>query len=53
MKKKIITAAGILVLGVIIFLSCKKESNDQVSPTYKDQATSTGNNPNTGGGGTT
>lgn len=48
MKKLILSAFSIVVVGSIIFISCKsKNDSDAITPTYKDEAsTGTGNNPN-------
>jgi len=48
MKKIILSAFSILILGSIIFISCKsKNDSDAITPTYKDEASSgTGANPN-------
>ena len=48
MKKIILSALSVIVIGSIIFISCKpKNDNDAITPTYKDEASSgTGNNPN-------
>ncbi len=48
MKKIILSALSIFVVGSILFISCKsKNDNDAITPTYKDEASSgTGNNPN-------
>jgi hypothetical protein len=48
MKKLIFSALSILVIGSIVFLSCKKKNDsDAITPTYKDDASSgTGANPN-------
>lgn len=47
MKKIILSAISALVIGSIIFISCKpKNDNDAITPTYKDEATGTGGNPN-------
>lgn len=48
MKKIILSALSAVVIGSIIFISCKpKNDNDAITPTYKDEAsTGTGNNPN-------
>ena len=48
MKKIILSAFSLLVLGSIIFISCKsKNDSDAITPTYKDEASSgTGANPN-------
>lgn len=46
MKKIILSAFSLLVIGSIIFISCKpKNDNDAITPTYKDEATGTGGNP--------
>ena len=46
MKKIILSAFSALVIGSIIFISCKpKNDNDAITPTYKDEATGTGGNP--------
>ncbi len=48
MKKIILSALSVIVIGSIIFISCKpKNDNDAITPTYKDEASSgTGANPN-------
>ncbi|MBC7693962.1 MAG: hypothetical protein H7141_00800 [Burkholderiales bacterium] len=48
MKKLILSALSIMVIGSIVFISCKsKNDSDAITPTYKDEAqTGTGNNPN-------
>lgn len=48
MKKLILSALSIIVIGSIIFISCKpKNDSSAITPTYKDEASSgTGNNPN-------
>lgn len=48
MKKIILSALTILVVGSVVFMSCTKKNDDSaITPTYKDQAvTGTGNNPN-------
>ena len=48
MKKIILSTFSIMVIGSIIFISCKsKNSSDAITPTYKDEASSgTGANPN-------
>ena len=48
MKKIILSAISVLVLGSIVFISCKsKNDSDAITPTYKDEASSgTGSNPN-------
>jgi hypothetical protein len=48
MKKIILSALSVIVIGSIIFISCKpKNDSDAITPTYKDEASSgTGNNPN-------
>jgi hypothetical protein len=48
MKKIILSALSVIVIGSIIFISCKpKNDNDAITPTYKDEASSgTGGNPN-------
>ena len=48
MKKIILSAFSLIVLGSIIFISCKsKNDSDAITPTYKDEASSgTGANPN-------
>jgi len=46
MKKLILSTFAIAILGSIIFISCKsKNSNDSITPTYKDEG-GTGGNPN-------
>lgn len=48
MKKFILSALSIFVIGSILFISCKsKNDSDAITPTYKDEAQGgTGNNPN-------
>lgn len=48
MKKLILSALSVLVIGSIVFISCKpKNDNDAITPTYKDEAPNgTGGNPN-------
>jgi len=48
MKKLILSAFTVLVIGSVIFISCKKKNDSSaITPTYKDEAaTGTGNNPN-------
>jgi hypothetical protein len=48
MKKLILSAFSILILGSIVFMSCKsKNDSDAIAPTYKDEASGgTGANPN-------
>ncbi|MBI3520586.1 MAG: hypothetical protein HY062_14705 [Bacteroidetes bacterium] len=48
MKKLILSALSVFVIGSIVFISCKpKNDNDAITPTYKDEAQGgTGNNPN-------
>jgi hypothetical protein len=48
MKKLILSALSVCVIGSIIFISCKpKNDTDAITPTYKDEASSgTGANPN-------
>ncbi|MBK6983797.1 MAG: hypothetical protein IPH32_03095 [Bacteroidetes bacterium] len=48
MKKIILSALSVIVIGSIIFISCKpKNDNDAITPTYKDEASSgTGADPN-------
>ena len=48
MKKIILSALSVIVIGSIVFISCKpKNDSDAITPTYKDEASSgTGNNPN-------
>lgn len=47
MKKIILSALSIIVIGSIVFISCKPKNDDTaITPTYKDEASSgTGNNP--------
>lgn len=48
MKKLILSALSVLAVASIVFISCKpKNDNSAITPTYKDEATSTGGNPNT------
>lgn len=48
MKKIILSALSVIVIGSIVFISCKpKNDSDAITPTYKSDASSgTGNNPN-------
>lgn len=48
MKKIILSALTVIVIGSVIFISCKKKNDSSsITPTYKDEAsTGTGNNPN-------
>lgn len=47
MKKIILSALSAIIVGGIIFISCKpKNDSDAITPTYKDEAPGTGNNPN-------
>lgn len=48
MKKLILSALSVLVIGSIVFISCKSKNNsDAITPTYKDEAPNgTGANPN-------
>ncbi len=49
MKKILVTGAFLAILVSLVCMSCKKEDNDMVSPTYDTQAAGgTGNNPNLG-----
>ncbi len=48
MKKIILSALSVVAIVSIVFISCKsKNDNSAITPTYKDEATSTGGNPNT------
>ncbi len=48
MKKIILSAISILILGSIVFISCKpKNDSDAITPKFKDDATGTGGNPTT------
>jgi len=48
MKKLILSALSVLILGSIIFISCKSKNNsDAIAPTFKTEAQGgTGGNPN-------
>jgi hypothetical protein len=47
MKKIILSAISALVIGSVIFISCKpKNDSDAITPGYKDEVTGTGGNPN-------
>ncbi len=48
MKKLILSALSVLILGSIVFISCKsKNDSDAIAPKYKDEAQGgTGGNPN-------
>ncbi len=48
MKKIILSALTVLIVGSVILISCKKKNDSSaITPTYKDEAvTGTGNNPN-------
>lgn len=46
MKKIILSAFSIIVIGCLVFISCKsKNDSNAITPTYKDEA-GTGGNPN-------
>ena len=47
MKKIILSTLSIIIIGSIVFISCKPKNDDTaITPTYKDEASSgTGNNP--------
>ncbi len=46
MKKIILSAFSILVIGCLVFISCKSKNDaDAITPTYKEEA-GTGGNPN-------
>lgn len=49
MKKIFISVLSVLVIAILITVSCKKKQNSgsAITPTYKDEATTTGANPNT------
>lgn len=48
MKKIFLSALSVIAIASVVFLSCKsKNDSSAITPTYKDQATGTGNNPNT------
>lgn len=48
MKKIILSALSVIVIGSIVFISCKPKNDDNaITPTYKSDAPNgTGNNPN-------
>lgn len=48
MKKIILSALSVLIIGSIVFISCKKKNDDTaITPTYKtDSPSGTGANPN-------
>lgn len=47
MKKLILSAFSVIAIASIVFISCKpKNDSDAITPTYKDEATGTGGNPN-------
>lgn len=48
MKKLIFSALSVAAIACVVLLSCKsKNDSNAITPTYKDQATGTGANPNT------
>ena len=46
MKKLCISAISILALSALFVVSCKIKNNDNITPTYRNQSTGTGANPN-------
>ena len=46
MKKLLIPALSITVFSMLLIASCKFKNNDNITPTYRNQATGTGANPN-------
>jgi hypothetical protein len=48
MKKIILSAFSVALIGTLVFISCKpKNDSSAITPTYKDEATGTGANPAT------
>ena len=49
MKKISLLSLATVTIAVLVFFACgKKSQDDAIKPTYKDQATGTGGNPNAG-----
>lgn len=49
MKKLSILSLACVTVAALVFFACSKKSQDDtIKPTYKDQATGTGGNPNAG-----
>ncbi len=49
MKKQFLLISGFAILSAILVFSCaKKKDNGAIAPTYKEDATGTGGNPNVG-----
>jgi hypothetical protein len=46
MSKKISASIVFITVVILLFIACKKSEGDGVAPTYKSEATTTGNNPN-------
>ena len=46
MKKQYLLFSGIALIALSIIFSCSKKNNDSITPTYKEDATGTGGNPN-------
>ncbi len=46
MKKLLIPALSLTVFSMLVIVSCKFKNNDNITPTYRNQATGTGANPN-------
>ncbi|MDO9001269.1 MAG: hypothetical protein Q7W45_16005 [Bacteroidota bacterium] len=49
MKKQFLIISGLAIISASIIFSCKKKGDDnRITPTYKEDATGTGGNPNVG-----
>ena len=46
MGKKISVFLALSAIVAFLFMACSKSEGDGVAPTYKSEATTTGNNPN-------
>ncbi|MFN5182427.1 MAG: hypothetical protein ACK5D5_05340 [Bacteroidota bacterium] len=46
MAKKVSLVIVLITIVTTLFMACKKSEGDGVAPTYKSEATTTGNNPN-------
>lgn len=46
MKKLLFPALLLGALSTVFIISCKEKNNDNITPTYKNQSTGTGANPN-------
>lgn len=48
MKKQFLIISGLAIICASIVFSCKKKEDNSITPTYKEDATGTGGNPNVG-----